>query len=307
MMDPRSFDDIEGDCVAAIRELAVPRPAADLLHLPGSLANRPVLNKMGSETHVPAHPELLCPLRRGTRVVSPQRTTRVARGQLLLIDPGVEHGAVNDEGSDILYLDVHASNVHFCRDSDPQGLVSLYLVGRTDLTFVCEIIGQELSEREMEHERSVYGLLEHLASILIRRVERGTYLRLARGHSPAGLELRPWEAIKAALGYLAAHLGEPIDLEALAGKTGYSLGHLNRYFLRFYGKTVSRCLRDLRMAHAQHLLRSSNMPVNAIADRVGYSDPSNFRRAFVNATGETLRKCRSGSRRLSHGDLPHAL
>ncbi len=48
------------------------------------------------------------------------------------------------------------------------------------------------------------------------------------------------------------------------------------------------------MTHARDLLRTSNLSVAEIADRVGYSDPSNLRRAFKQAMGVGLKDYRTG-------------
>ncbi|MEM8661122.1 MAG: AraC family transcriptional regulator [Pseudomonadota bacterium] len=44
---------------------------------------------------------------------------------------------------------------------------------------------------------------------------------------------------------------------------------------------------EVRLQRAQNLLENSSLTLDIIAERLGYSDPSNFRRAFKKWTGET--------------------
>jgi AraC-like DNA-binding protein len=287
---------LEQACLEAIDDLAVPRSGDDLLLLPATQAGRAFANPERVLTHVPAYPEVVFARQGRLPIVCPGGPVTLAAGQVLMIEPGVEHGEDWARGTDfdIVFLGpIHSTNVQLYR-RQPGHEWSLYLIGRTDLAYVVEPLRAELAEREVRFESSVHGLLEHLAAIAARRVRRGSYLRLPCLDMPDAVGVPGWSAINRTLGHLAAHLREEVDLEQVARSVGYSLGHLNRIFARQFGKTVSHCLRELRMTQARDLLRHTNLSLAEIGDRVGYGDPSNFRRAFVSATGLHPKDLRAG-------------
>lgn len=61
---------------------------------------------------------------------------------------------------------------------------------------------------------------------------------------------------------------------------------LSREFKTQYGVTISEYLRNLRMQKSLELLRSSNMPLEAIAAVCGYSSADYLGKVIKNATGE---------------------
>jgi AraC-like DNA-binding protein len=284
---------VEECCVAATRELGARRAAGDLLHYSTALAGLPVAGP-GVQTHVAAYPELIFVRQGLLDVVSPAGVARLVPGRLLFIEPGVEHGEIHQGEHDAIFFDVHNTNVRYYRATTGWHETSIYLLGRTNLRYITDAISMELTDRDSDFESSVHGLLLHFACLLVRRIARGSYLSMPWIEDVVNLDKRAWLAVQRALGYLAAHLGDRIDAPAVAKSVGYSPGYLNRLFARFFGTSVSKCLRDLRMTHARDLLRNSNFSIAEIADRVGYSDPSNFRRAFVAAGGVPLHAFRVG-------------
>lgn len=288
------WDNPNESCVAAARELASRRAAGDIVHCSGILAKKPVVGPP-VQTHVAAYPELIFVRQGLLEIVSPVGVVRISPGQLLVIDPGVEHGEVHRGNYDAVFFVLHNTNVYFYEMATGEREMSIYLLGGTDLRYITDAIRSELIDRFPEFEASVHGLLEHLACLLIRRIRRGSYLRMPWMGDPLSMDKRAWLAVQRSLAYLAGHLGDPIDAQDVAESVGYSPGYLNRLFGRFFGTSVTRCLRDLRLTRARDLLQNSNLPVAEIAERVGYSDPSNFRRAFVAMTGVPLKAFRSGN------------
>ncbi len=79
---------------------------------------------------------------------------------------------------------------------------------------------------------------------------------------------------------LKEDLANPPALEELGRRIGCSHFHLSRVFTQEMGKTISACLRDLRMERAAGLLREGKMNVTETALEVGYSSLSHFTVAF---------------------------
>jgi AraC-like DNA-binding protein len=76
------------------------------------------------------------------------------------------------------------------------------------------------------------------------------------------------------------------DLEAVAGLVHMS-GRTLRRKLKEHGTSFHQLLEGARRAEGIRLLRTTALSVEQIAERLGYSDPSNFCRAFRKWTAAT--------------------
>jgi AraC-like DNA-binding protein len=97
-------------------------------------------------------------------------------------------------------------------------------------------------------------------------------------------ELRSLEAAESAVGRVERVLESVRDgrlpaIEAVAGELKVSPRTLTRQ-LSSEGVRFQGILDGIRHRRALELLKKDNLSVDAIADRLGYSDPSNFGRAF---------------------------
>lgn len=82
------------------------------------------------------------------------------------------------------------------------------------------------------------------------------------------------------------------DVYRAARSLGMSSRTLSRRLSRA-GTSYSEILNAVRMAKAAELMRGG-WPIHAIGMQVGYSDASNFRRAFKRWTGQTPEAFRRG-------------
>ncbi|HLY54933.1 MAG TPA: helix-turn-helix domain-containing protein [Stellaceae bacterium] len=85
--------------------------------------------------------------------------------------------------------------------------------------------------------------------------------------------------------HVEAHLGESIDLAALAGVAGLSMFHFAREFKQTTGVTPHRYLLQKRVEQARELLASTDLPLAEIAFAVGFADQSHFARRFRQMVG----------------------
>ncbi|MBA8953063.1 AraC family transcriptional activator FtrA [Actinomadura namibiensis] len=89
------------------------------------------------------------------------------------------------------------------------------------------------------------------------------------------------------LEWVAGRLGEAVTVESMAAQAGVSTRTLARRFADQLGTSPGRWLLARRIAAAQELLESSDLPLEAVAHRVGLSSATNLRRRFRNALGTT--------------------
>src|SRR6185312_10107332 len=93
-----------------------------------------------------------------------------------------------------------------------------------------------------------------------------------------------------------AHLREGFSLEATAIALGTSPRTLQRRCAAVLGKSPLAYFQDLRVEHAQWLLRGSRLDVEAIAAEVGYVDGATLRTLLRQRVGRGVRDIRAEMR-----------
>lgn len=76
--------------------------------------------------------------------------------------------------------------------------------------------------------------------------------------------------------YLLEHYAEPIHLDTLSQTFSVSKYHLQRVFKKYVGQSPLEFLSGVRLTRAKELLRTTDLPVNEIAYRVGLENASYF-------------------------------
>ena len=87
------------------------------------------------------------------------------------------------------------------------------------------------------------------------------------------------ETLPAILNYIDLHFLDIYSLEELSIQFGYNYGHICKTFKKNYGISPSNYLLSKKMDFAVQLLKEKRS-VNYISDKLGYSTPYNFSRAF---------------------------
>lgn len=87
--------------------------------------------------------------------------------------------------------------------------------------------------------------------------------------------------------YIEAHIGDSIELAALAAVAGLSMFHFARQFKESTGVTPHSYLVRRRIERAQQMLAESDLSLSEIAFRTGFSDQSHLTRHFRQTVGVT--------------------
>lgn len=89
------------------------------------------------------------------------------------------------------------------------------------------------------------------------------------------------------LEWATGRLGEPVTTAELAARAGLSTRTLARRFADQLGTSPGQWLLAQRISAARELLEGSDLPLDAVARRVGLSSATNLRRRFLGALGTT--------------------
>lgn len=97
--------------------------------------------------------------------------------------------------------------------------------------------------------------------------------------------------------FMQARLADPLTLDDLADQAGMSKYHFARRYRALSGQTPMEDLRAIRMEHARGLLLTTDLPLKAIAPRVGLASEYHLCRLFARHFGQPPGRMRSAARR----------
>ena len=90
----------------------------------------------------------------------------------------------------------------------------------------------------------------------------------------------------AAIGWIKAHLFEPMTVKSIADHAGYSASRFSRGFTRLQGESVMSYVRGRRLEAAMgRLLAEPDLRIVDLAFDSGFDSQEAFTRAFVRAFG----------------------
>ncbi|MFZ3621445.1 GlxA family transcriptional regulator [Leclercia barmai] len=80
--------------------------------------------------------------------------------------------------------------------------------------------------------------------------------------------------------YLQRNISQPLSLDVLADSVAMSRRTLTRHFMKATGMSVIEWITAERLRRSQLLLESSNLPMEAVAEQVGYLSAVTWRQQF---------------------------
>jgi len=123
--------------------------------------------------------------------------------------------------------------------------------------------------------------LEENAKLMLEMFR--TYCRLVRKHT-----LKQFSPpVQKTILLIDSDISADLSLKALANAQSISAGYLSTIFKKETGKTVSEYIRERRIAHAAHLLESTNLQIQTVALHCGIIDVQYFSKLFKRQMGKT--------------------
>lgn len=92
-------------------------------------------------------------------------------------------------------------------------------------------------------------------------------------------------ALEEMMAHARANISSELSVSELAKSGDCSSTTAQRLFNQHFGISLGNWVRQLRMQEAAHLLRTSGLRVNEVAELVGYKDPLYFSRVFSDEYG----------------------
>ena len=120
-----------------------------------------------------------------------------------------------------------------------------------------------------------------------------TYCRLVRKH--AIKDYSP--PVQKTLVYIDAHLSDNLTLSTLADTLNISSSYLSTLFKKETGQTLTAYINAQRIQQAKHLLETTKLQIQTIAQHCGIMDVQYFSKLFKSITGTSPKHYRQTPRR----------
>lgn len=204
-----------------------------------------------------------------------------------VIHPTMTHSFWAAETGRFLVVDLSAAAVQsVCAELElAQLATTIYLSLNERVAALRDLLAAELAHGG-PHEPLITDTLGAYTAALLAQALTG------RQHHPApparSIALR-------ARDYLAAHACAPLRLAEVATAVGASPAHLQRSFRAAFGTSIIAYVQAERLRRAQYLLRTTDLPIHAVAEAVGIQSQSAFTRLFQREIGISPSRYRSGS------------
>ncbi len=104
--------------------------------------------------------------------------------------------------------------------------------------------------------------------------------------------------IRLCCGYIKKHISEPLTLEILASKIGYTEYYLARKFQKEMGIKLLDYIKQVRLDYAKILLSTTNMTIVEISEKLQFGTRNYFTKIFKESVGLTPIEYRNNSRKI---------
>lgn len=162
-----------------------------------------------------------------------------------------------------------------------------FLAGH-DLARASRRVVRQLRFEEVRSEPGSILVRSGLTSLFIARSLRQTTDQSDAAQEPSTAT----ERVKVALDTVRTRFYEQQDIETAALRTGISRRRFTQLVRSLTDRSWTDIVRDLRLDHAERLLRTTTHPVTAVAFECGFEELSTFHRAFRRRTGTTPERWR---------------
>lgn len=104
--------------------------------------------------------------------------------------------------------------------------------------------------------------------------------------------------ITTCIDYIETHTDDPLSIDALADRIGYSKYYLSKKFKAEVGMSINSYIKKARIDRASYLLMSTNMDIDDISAMLHFGNRNFFTKIFKEETGSTPAKFRDDHKRL---------
>ncbi|OUM99863.1 MAG: AraC family transcriptional regulator [Paenibacillaceae bacterium ZCTH02-B3] len=241
----------------------------------------------------------------------------LGRGDLLLLEPGLEHEGLQKHTCDYYYFHFRHPDIRPYPEEDAAALAKRVLLEEKTLAVLdTDLLGKRavhdanrpgtcyfpkffsLKNRPMLQQ--AFRMIEDILMLYERKANKGnlTALRLAELflelsheylmaelHQARGRSSRSFLKVNALLEYLHQHYTEKISSADIEAAFDCNFDYMNRIFKQATGHTIFQYCNRIRINKAKELIQATHLDIGEIGYLVGVDDPYYFSKLFKKMVG----------------------
>jgi len=198
----------------------------------------------------------------------------------------------------LIILPPHVKHVYYASEGDPWDIYWLHFKGQLAVDYLDVISAEQPNQTavfiEQVPEKQIDTLMRQFWVMIKSFIPGFTYsgvffvsqmlgamlAELAQIKNDQTTETKGSSYVDLAIQYIYRHINHPIKLVEIAENLGISTSYLSRTFRGVAGVSVTTFITNIKMKQASHYLQYTNVPIQQIANRLGYTDSYYFSRVF---------------------------
>lgn len=228
-------------------------------------------------------------------VIYKNKKYAVAEGQVFLLNAFDPHGYTTDPQNlmELDWLEFAGGDsirlMKYIIENGSPVISSDFCNIRTRITRICSLLNKNPEKNRLLISGMIYSILLSLLS------------QCSRNSSAGGSDR--YESIRKAAEYIDNNLNRDLDIKNIARIANFTPTYFAKLFHKVMGVTPARYIAEKRISKAREYICNSDMPIEQIADILGYYDTSHFIRKFRNSEGLTPSEYRRQSMLLQGRDI----
>ena len=225
-----------------------------------SLSIRVYTKQLQRHTHKNHH-QLVLPIQGYIAIEMDHYMGKVTLGECVVIPTGTEHGFKADEAARFIVADMDMLPAHLLDNT-----LAVFSISPSLLSFLMFV------EQQLEHQVDS-GIESSVLDVFSMLLEQQQHA------------LVPDERMRSVQRWITDHIGDELSVNTLAGIACLSPTQFKKRFKMSFDTTPHLYITQLRMEKSKALLAHTDLPVQLVAQNVGYSDLSAFSRRFSSYFG----------------------
>lgn len=140
----------------------------------------------------------------------------------------------------------------------------------------------EMNNKESAYDLCVKGKLIELCAFALRYLPNSNIDKIKKSN-----RLPDIDRIKSAMKFIENNYSNEISLSDISAKVHFSTCYFSRMFKRFTGINFGTYISEVRIEHAEFLIKTTSKSITEIAFECGFNSVRTFNRAFKKIKGQT--------------------